>query len=120
MLSNGFYLASRLLQNSNFDHICKFFKEKESLKSDSFVTSSFSSSTSSRRSFESYEEETPQQKRERREREREERERQREEEERLEELARQEEVEDWGDETELGKKLFLNVKKLTKTSNSNF
>ena len=105
--------------NRQYD-VCKFFKEKESLKAESFVTSSFSSSTSSRSSFESYEEETPQQKRERREREREERERQREEEERLEELARREEVEDWGDETELGKKLFLNVRKLTKTSNSNF
>lgn len=77
--------------NRQYD-VCKFFKEKESLKAESFVTSSFSSSTSSRSSFESYEEETPQQKRERREREREERERQREEEERLEELARQEEA----------------------------
>ena len=77
--------------NRQYD-VCKFFKEKESLKAESFVTSSFSSSTSSRSSFESYEEETPQQKRERREREREERERQREEEERLEELAQQEEA----------------------------
>lgn len=76
--------------NRQYD-VCKFFKEKESLKAESFVTSSFSSSTSSCSSFESYEEETPQQRRERREREREERERQREEEERLEELARQEE-----------------------------
>lgn len=77
--------------NRQYD-VCKFFKEKESLKAESFVTSSFSSSTSSRSSFESYEEETTQQKRERRECEREERERQREEEERLEELARQEEA----------------------------
>ena len=59
--------------NRQYD-VCKFFKEKEGEKLNSFTNTSFSTKNTSFKSSDSYEEETPEQKRARRERERAERE----------------------------------------------